>query len=115
MRAAFFLAMALTLGTGQSAALLCQAFCDRPTSAEDADACKHNQSTAQTSMTNGTDCTSLDLTTALNRAELNKTTVAAPLAAIATVLPPEAFPDSGLAGSIRLTAGSQPRMSILRI
>jgi hypothetical protein len=72
IRAAFFLTLALTVATGESAMLICQAVCDREVDA-DADACRHAQSAAPASMTDDGDCLGLGLpATATPRVELNR-------------------------------------------
>lgn len=60
IRAAFLLILTLTVATGESATLVCQALCDGAAVA-DADACHHGQSTAPVSLTNDADCTSVGL------------------------------------------------------
>jgi hypothetical protein len=73
MRAAFLLILALTVATGESAALMCQTVCDRRAET-DADACHGAPSAARISITNGADCRSIGLpATATPRVELNRT------------------------------------------
>ena len=60
IRATFFLTLALTVATGESAMLICQVVCDRGVEA-DADACQHAQSAAPVSMSDDGDCLGLGL------------------------------------------------------
>lgn len=71
IRATFLLTLALTVATGETATLICQAVCDHGADA-DADICRH-ASAAPVSMTNDADCLSLGLqATATPRVELNR-------------------------------------------
>ena len=117
IRATFFLTLALSVATGESAMLICQAVCDRGVEA-DADACQHAQSAAPVSMSDDGDCLGLGLpATATLRVELDRpdshratpvavsneslmtTTVGRPFASTVSSLP----------------AGSPPRTVALRI
>lgn len=72
IRATLFLTLALTVATGESGTLVCQALCDRGAEA-DADACRHAQSAAPVSMTTDADCLSIGLPAmATPRVELNR-------------------------------------------
>ena len=67
-----FLTLALSVATGESAMLICQAVCDRGVEA-DADACQHAQSAAPVSMSDDGDCLGLGLpATATLRVELDR-------------------------------------------
>jgi hypothetical protein len=72
IRAALLLTLALTVATGESAILVCQAVCDRGAEA-DADACGHAQSAAPVSVTDDGDCLALGLlATTTPRVELDR-------------------------------------------
>lgn len=119
IRATFLLTVVLSLGVGETAGLLCQAFCDRATLAAGDEACVHDRFAVQTSIISNTDCASVDLALAdLNRGELSKVTAAAHIGAItvtfATELPP-GYRDAGVADSVGLLVGNQPRTPVLRI
>jgi hypothetical protein len=120
IRAAFALTLVLTLGTGGSATLLCQAFCDRAAAAGSTEACRHNQPTDEPSLTSDASCTTVDLTaTAVIRVEQNRSTLTAPGDAAASALTthtPAATPGHDIPDtSALLTLGNQPRNPILRI
>ena len=116
IRATFFLTLALTVATGESATRICQAVCDRGAEA-DAEACHHAQSAAPVSMTNDADCLSIGLpATATPRVELSRpdshgaTPVAVSNEPLMTTFGP---PFASTVSFLR--AGSPPRTIALRI
>lgn len=120
IRAAFFLIVAVTLGTGESARLLCRTLCDRTVPVEDADACHHNQSADQITLTSDRDCADVGLrATAVIGDKTNRATPAASDEATAVSVssdPPAATSGRALAATAAsLTAGNRPRTVALRI
>jgi hypothetical protein len=116
IRVTFLLTLALTIATGESAMLVCQAVCDRGVEA-DADACRHAQSAAPVSISDDADCLGLGLTAtatmrvALDRPDSQGTTpVAVSNNPLITAFEP---PFRSIASS--LPAGSSPRTFALRI
>ena len=115
IRAAFFLTFALMVATGESAPLLCQALCDRAVPAEDVDACDHNQSTAQLSIANDADCTSIGPTAPM-RGEPNWTRSHEGAPVFVRNEPMAAtFGRAVAAAPSRLDARNRPRTVALRI
>jgi len=120
IRAAFLLTLALTLGAGETATRLCRTFCDRTAPAEDADACPHNQSTNQLTLTTEVDCAGVGLPPGVViRDETNRATRAAPDKATAVSHsnePPVAALGRAFAAAAScLHADNRPRAVALRI
>jgi hypothetical protein len=120
IRATFFLTLALTLGTGESATLVCQTLCDGAVAAEGADECRHNGSAAQLTVTNDLGCADTDLpTTTVIRDETHRPAPAAQDDATAVSVsngPPAAPPVRAFAHpAASLTIGNRPRALALRI
>jgi hypothetical protein len=116
IRAIFFLTLALTVATGESATLICQAVCDRGTEA-DADACHHAQSAAPVLTTDDTDCLSISLSAmATPRVELNRPDShgAAPVA-VSNELPMTTCGPAFASKASFLRVGGPPRTIALRI
>ncbi len=116
IRATFFLTLALTVATGESATRICQAVCDRGAEA-DADACHHAQSAARISMTNDADCLSIGLPAmATPRVELNRPDSREAIPVAASNEPLMTTFGRPFASTVSfLRAGSPPRTIALRI
>jgi hypothetical protein len=117
IRATFFLTLALTVATGESATRICQAVCDRGAEA-DAEACHHAPSAAQVSMTTDADCLSIGLPAmATPRVELNRPDShgATPVAVSNEPLLTMTFGRPFASTVSVLCAGSPPRNLALRI
>lgn len=116
IRATFLLTLALTIATGESAMLICQAVCDRGVEA-DADACRHAQSAAPVSISDDADCLGVGLTAtatlrvALDRPDPQGTTPVA--VSNNPVITAFGRPFWSTASSV--PAGSPPRTIALRI
>jgi hypothetical protein len=122
IRATLFLTLALTIGTGESATLLCQTLCDGAVAAEGAgaDECRHNGSAAQLTVTNDLGCAGTNVpTTAAIRDETHRPARAAQDEATAVSVsngPPAAPPVRAFAhAAASLTIGNRPRLLALRI
>ena len=120
IRAAFLLTLALMLCAGESATLLCRTFCDRIVPVEDADACRHNQSTDQITLTSDRDCADAGQpATAVIGDKANLASPAASDEATAVSVssdPPAATSGRALAATAAsLTAGNRPLTVALRV
>jgi hypothetical protein len=116
IRATFFLTVALTVATGESATLICQAVCERGAEAE-ADACHYAESALPVLMTNDADCLSIGLPAmATPRVELNQPDAhgAMPVAVSNEPLM-TVFGRSFASNICFVRAGSPPRVTALRI